>query len=501
MDQREAIVKAHQITKTFPGVTALDSVDLNVYPGEVHCIMGENGAGKSTLVKILTGVYTADGGGVRINGLDAIHNRTAFDVVAYVPQEIDLFPDLTVAENLFMPFHRSGVSRLWVSKAQLYRKARPYLESFRIRAKPEDTVKDISVSDQQLLQIARASTRTGFQVLLMDEPTTSLTDQEASVLFEIVRELRSEGKAIVFISHKLDELFSVGDAVSVLRNGVLVGADRIENVSANWIVEKMSGEEIDIEETFRPEGSPGERVLEVEGLSGQGFDDVSFEVRTGEVVGFAGLVGAGRSELLQTVFGYRPRRGGNVRFNGRPWAGKPADSIRDGIVYLPEERKTQGILPSLSVRQNIGIGMFEMTSSFSWISGKKETALARKVVNEYGVKTPSLDQQIMFLSGGNQQKVIIGRASQGDPKLVIFDEPTKGIDVKTKVEIHRLMQRLADEKKIAVVLISSELDEITKCSNRIVTLYNGRKTGEFETATTPRAEIVRAMIGAGGDQE
>lgn len=498
MDTQRPVIGARGVTKYFPGVIALDSVDLSVAGGTVHCVMGENGAGKSTLVKILTGVYTADEGIVTVLGRDGRHDRSVFDAVAYVPQEIDLFPDLSVAENLFMPFHKSGTGGAFVSRRALYDRAGEYIRRFRIQADPDEPVRNVSVSSQQLLQIARASARRGFHALLMDEPTTSLTDSEAEVLFEIVRELRDEGKAIVFISHKLDELFAVGDVVSVLRNGALVGQSPVREVDTTWIVEKMSGEEVDVEETFRPTGSPGEVVLDVRGAGGPGFDDVSFIAREGEVVGFAGLVGAGRSELLQAVFGYRPHTAGSIRYRGSERRRSPADSIAAGIVYLPEERKTQGIFPSLSVKHNIGIAMFDHTASFSVISGNRERRHTRRIVDEFGVKTPDLNREIMFLSGGNQQKAIIGRAAYGKPKLIIFDEPTKGIDVRAKAEIHRLIQRLADVERAAVILISSELDELMRCAGRIVTLYHGRKTGEFPAATTERSRIVAAIIGLPG---
>lgn len=497
MQSRDILIETFGITKEFPGVTALDSVNLKVKKGTIHCIIGENGAGKSTLVKVLTGLYIPSKGTLNIEGKSVHNNRSAFELVSYVPQEIDLFKDLSVAENLFMPFFKCGMKGAFVSKKNLYVKSAEYLDKFNIDVKADELVKNISISNQQLLQIARASTRKKSRVLILDEPTTSLTNTEAEVLFSVVRELKKTGIAIVFISHKLDEIFDLGDYITVLRNGKIVGESHIAKTNKKWIIKKMSGEDIDIDEIFRPKLNPGNMVLEINKLTGDRFRNISFSLREGEVLGFSGLIGAGRTELMQTIFGYLKKKNGSVIYKNKKWSGKTYNSVKNGMVYLPEDRKNQGILPTLSVKHNIGISTFSDTSSYTFISDAKEKQLVNSVIKDFGVKTSSSDKKIIYLSGGNQQKTIIGRATKCKPNLLIFDEPTKGIDVKTKVEIHRLIKKLAEKKRIAVILISSELDEILKCSSRIITLYQGEITGRFITEQTSRTEIISAMIGAG----
>jgi len=497
MHSNDIVMKAYGITKEFPGVIALDSVNLNVQKGTVHCIIGENGAGKSTLVKILTGLYIPNAGTLDIGGRSIQKNRSAFELVSYVPQEIDLFQDLSVAENLFMPFFKCGMKGAFISKKVLYEKSKKYLNRFQIPVNPEDSVKNISISNQQLLQIARAATREHFKVLILDEPTTSLTNKETKVLFHVIKELKASGIAIIFISHKLDEIFDIGDYVTVLRNGKLAGESPIIDTTKKWIISKMSGEEIDIDEIFRPKTKPGHLVLQVDNLSGDCFNDISFSLHKGEVLGFSGLIGAGRTELMQTIFGYRKKNKGRINYLNCKWKGKTHKSVKNGMVYIPEERKQQGILPTLSVRDNIGISNFSDTSKYYFISNKKEELLVNSVIEDFDVKTSTLDKKIIYLSGGNQQKAIIGRATKSNPDLLIFDEPTKGIDVKTKVEIHRLIKKLAEENQIAIILISSEMDEIFKCSSRIITLYQGEITGRFNTEQTNKTQILSAMIGAG----
>lgn len=490
------LLEARKITKEFPGVRALDEVDLVLNPSSVHCVMGENGAGKSTLVRILTGVYKADSGEVLIGGEDPTKDASLFHSVAYVPQEIDLFEEMTVAENLFMPFARAGFKGGTIRKRHLFEAATESIERFAIHAKPHQYVKELSVSNKQLLQIARAYTNTSLNTLILDEPTTSLTDQETHVLFEIVRGLRDEGKSVIFISHKLSEMFELGDYVTVLRNGKQVGHSEVREVSEAWVIDKMSGEEIDLEQKFHPQKSRGEPILRVNSLSGHGFEDISFDLNEGEILGFAGLVGSGRTEIMQTIYGFLPRYSGEVLFRGNRLHGRTFHAMEQGLVYLPEERKQYGILETLSVRHNIGIGLLQNTSRAGVVDPRKEKTLVQKVIDRYNVRTPSMEHPISSLSGGNQQKAIIGRAMFGTPRAIIFDEPTKGIDVKTKVDIYRLMQELADEQRIGIILVSSELDELLKCASRVVTIYEGKKTGEFRTGEATRSQIVGAIINA-----
>ena len=488
------ILEATGITKVFPGVVALDSVDVSFEPGQIHCIIGENGAGKSTLIKCLTGVYTPEQGEVKINGQDALKQKELFDKVAYVPQEIDLFPHMSVAENLFIPYEKSGFKGM-VNQKTLEKAAIPVLERFSIPVKPDELVKDISISSQQLLQIARAVMHENYDVLMLDEPTTSLTTKDTQILFEIVQNIRKQNKAVIFISHKLEEIFALGDVITVFRNGKKVAYSKLEDVDIPWVIKQMTGKELDQNQVYYSNKVTDEVLLEVEHLTGERFTDVSFQLKRGEILGFSGLVGAGRSELMQAIFGYLPAYEGSVKLDGENWKlGDPTFSVRHGFIYLPEERKKQGILPVLSIRENISMAVLDEMKGPFGLSGKKEEELAQKVIKTYDVKTPDADKEIQFLSGGNQQKVIIGRAMCCNPKVMVFDEPTKGIDVGTKAEIYRLMKELAEEKGIGIILISSEMDEVRKCSNRIIALYEGRKVGEFDPSSD-KQEILSAIIG------
>ena len=488
------VLEAKNITKMFPGVIALDSVDVAFEPGQIHAIIGENGAGKSTLIKCLTGVYEPEEGEVLIGGQNAMKNKALFGKVAYVPQEIDLFGHMSVAENLFMPYEKSGVKGT-VNQKELEKRAIPILEKFSIPIKPSDMVKDISVSSQQLLQIARATVHEDYDILMLDEPTTSLTSRDTEILFDIVKKIQKENKAIIFISHKLEEIFSLAEVITLFRNGKKVAYSDLKDVDTNWVIKQMTGRELNQNEKFFSTKVSDEVLMEVNHLTGERFTDVSFQLRKGEILGFSGLVGAGRSELMQAIFGYLPVYEGTVKIDGEEWKlGDTNYSVKHGFVYLPEERKKQGILPVLSIRENISISVLnELKSGFN-ISRKKEENLAQNVIETYDVKTPGSDKEIQFLSGGNQQKVIIGRAMACKPKLLVFDEPTKGIDVGTKTEIYRLMKKLAEEEGIGIIMISSEMEEIKKCSNRVIAMYEGRLVGEFDEYTEQQ-EILGAIIG------
>ena len=443
-----SVLEAKNISKKFPGVLALDSVDISFEPGEIHAVIGENGAGKSTLIKCLTGVYTPEEGEVLVEGRNAIKNKDLFKKVAYVPQEIDLFKHMTVAENLFMPFEKFDIKGT-INQGELGKKALPILEKFNIPVSPSDLVRDISVSSQQLLQIARAVSNVDYEVLMLDEPTTSLTVKDTRILFDIVKRIASENKAVVFISHKLEEIFELCDVITVFRNGKRISYAKISEVDDSWIVKQMTGREKVLDQKFYSEKVSNENIMEVKKLSGERFHDVSFNLRRGEILGFTGLVGAGRSELMQAILGILPIYSGEIIFEGEPWKkGDSNWSVSKGYIYLPEERKKDGILPMLSIRENISITALDSLRSGLGLSRTKEQDLADDIIKLYDIKTPDADKQIQFLSGGNQQKVIIGRSMNAKPKVLVFDEPTKGIDVGTKIEIYKLMKRLAEEEQI-----------------------------------------------------
>jgi len=490
------VLEARDLSKRFPGVVALNSVDISFEAGRIHCVIGENGAGKSTLIKCLTGVYKPDAGEIFICGVKAEYGHdAAFNKVAYVQQEIELFSHMSVAENLFMPFGKSGIKGL-IHQSRLEKMAGPVLERFRINVRPDELVKDISTSSQQLLQIARAIVNDNYEVLMLDEPTTSLTTDDTRVLFEIIREIKQAGKAVIFISHKLEEIFELGDEITILRNGEKIAFSLLSDIDIPEVITKMTGRAIDQHEAFRSAKVTDEILMEVEHLTGERFTDVSFSLKRGEILGFYGLVGAGRTELMQAIFGYLPIYTGDIKVLGLKWKkGDTNYSVRHGFIYLPEERKKYGILPMLSIRENVSISVLDKIKSTFGISAKQENNLADEVINFYEIKTTDAEKAIQFLSGGNQQKVIIGRAMICRPTILVFDEPTKGIDVGTKAEIYRMMKKLAEENNVGIILISSEMEEIRRCANRIIVLYEGRKVEEFD-AKANREEILSAVIGA-----
>ncbi|MDH7788600.1 ABC-type sugar transport system ATPase subunit [Ochrobactrum sp. 19YEA23] len=490
-----AYLETRGLGRDFPGVTALDDVDLKIELGRTHILAGENGAGKSTLVKILTGTDHASRGQVLIDGRDPVSDPALFKNVAYVPQELTLFPQMSVAENLFMPFSRTGHGGFLVNRTALMEEAKTYLDRFGIEAHPHQLVANISVSDQQLLQIARACTNSQMKVLILDEPTSSLTRVEVERVFKVIRGLLDRDHAIVFISHKMDEVFQIGDDYTVLRNGRKIESGKISDVTEADLIRAMSGRDLALDEHFRPAGPIGAPIMEVRGLSGSRFEEVSFDLRKGEILGFAGLVGAGRSEVMQTIFGFLNARAGSVKVEGKDWAlNDTSRSVDGGMLYLSEERKHHGIFPLLSLRENIGLSVLSLTSGAMGINNRRERNIVQKIIDDYGIRTSGMGKRISQLSGGNQQKAIIGRAMATRPRVLIFDEPTKGIDIRTKTEIYRIMKNLAEEG-VGVILVSSELNELKKCASRIVTMHNGRITGEYDAAETNNETLVGAIFG------
>ena len=491
-----AYLEARGLGRDFPGVTALNGVDLSIELGRTHILAGENGAGKSTLVKILTGTDRASRGEIRIDGQDPLTTPDLFRKIAYVPQELSLFPDITVAENLFMPFSRTGHGGL-VNRRRMEAEAQDYLDRFGIRARPSDLVRHIPVPDQQLLQIARASTNKEMKVLILDEPTSALTASEVERVFRVIRDFLASGHAIVFISHKMEEVFGIGDDYTVLRNGEKVEAGQVAAIDEPALIRAMSGRDVAIDAHFRPESPVSDTIMTVEALSGEQFRDASFTLRRGEILGFAGLVGAGRSELMQAIFGFRKTRSGRVTVEGKVWKlNDPAASVQNGMLYLSEERKHHGIFPLLSLRENIGISVLSLTSGKAGISAGRERSIVSKVIGDYGIRAAGMGQKISTLSGGNQQKAIIGRAMATRPRIMVFDEPTKGIDIRTKAEIYKIMKTLAEEG-VGIILISSEMTELRRCASRIITMHSGRLTGDFDAATTSSETLVGAIFATG----
>ena len=490
-----AYLQASGLGRDFPGVTALNDVDLEIELGRTHILAGENGAGKSTLVKILTGTDRQSRGTVLIDGRDPQTDNSLYEQVSYVPQELNLFQQMSVAENLFMPFHRTGHGGKLVNGAALAEEAEVYLDRFGIEADPRALVAHISVSDQQLLQIARACTNKNMKVLILDEPTSSLTRVEVERVFKVINDLLERNLAIVFISHKMEEVLQIGDDYTVLLNGQLVESGKISDIEEADLIRAMSGRDLSFQEHFRPTTPTKDPIMEVRGLTGARFEDISFDLYRGEILGFAGLVGAGRSEVMQTIFGFLKAKAGAITLEGAPWKlGDTSTSVAGGMLYLSEERKHHGIFPLLSLRENIGLSIFSLTCGTAGISARREREAVQKVIDDYDIKSAGMGKRISQLSGGNQQKAIIGRAMATRPRVLIFDEPTKGIDIRTKSEIYRIMRTLAEEG-VGVILVSSELNELKKCASRIVTMHNGQITGEFDSTGTNNETLVGAIFG------
>lgn len=487
------------IVKEFPGVKALDGVDLKVKKGTVHALMGENGAGKSTLIKILSGVYKKDGGEIYIDGKPvSIHSPMDSQKlgISVIYQEFALVPELSITQNIFLGKERKGIGPL-VNRKEMDEKARELIDRFNLNLSETKKVGDCTVGQQQMIEIAKAIGSNSW-VLVMDEPTSAITEAEKEKLFEIIQELKAQGMAIIYISHRMSEIFEIADEITVLRDGKYVMSAPVSEVTEESIIKSMVGRELsDVfsREKFRPK----DVVLEVKDLYRKGvFEPISFTVSQGEVLGFSGLMGAGRTEIARCIFGLDKPDGGEIYINGKKLdIRNPYDAIRAGIAYVSEDRRREGIVPLLSIRENMTLASLPWLNKASWIDSAKETGIADKYIETLSVKTPSMEQKIGKLSGGNQQKVCLGKWLCRNPKIIILDEPTRGIDVGAKAEIHKLIEELC-RNGIAVIMISSEMPEVLGSSDRIIVLYEGKKTAEFsQVKDLTQDEIMAAASGEG----
>lgn len=471
-------LEAEGISKFFPGVKALNNVSLRVRPGTVHALMGENGAGKSTLMKCLIGIYRPDHGVIRIKG-ETVQFQDTLDAlragISMIHQELNLVPWMTVAENIWLG--REPVKFGLVDHRQLNQQTQALLSKLNIRLPADRMVGELSIASQQMVEIAKAVSWNA-DVVIMDEPTSALTEGEVGHLFTIIRDLRAQGKAIVYISHKMDEIFTITDEVSVFRDGSWVGSDRTDSYTRQSLITQMVGRELT--QLFpKFNNAIGEEVLTVRHLSRQdAFEDVSFSVRRGEILGVAGLVGAGRSEVMETLFGMAQADSGEVLIDGVPVTiDSPATAIEKGMAFLIEDRKKSGLFLVLSVLENMSIvNMPEYSSKGGFVSHVQMAQDCMEQIRRLNIKTPTMDQIINNLSGGNQQKVLIARWLLAQPKILILDEPTRGIDVGAKAEIYRLISELAN-RGVAVIMVSSELPEILGMSDRVMVMHEGRITG------------------------
>jgi ribose transport system ATP-binding protein len=481
------LLEMRGITKHFPGVTALDGVDFELERGEVHVILGENGAGKSTLIKMLSGAYQPDEGEILFEGEPVRVPSAAVAQglgISTIYQEFNLVPQLTVAENVFLGRQprRLGI----VDRRRMREEARRLLERIKVRVDPDALVSALGVAQRQMVEIAKALSLEA-RVLIMDEPTASLSGQEVQRLFEIVRGLKQEEVGVIFISHHLEEVTEIGDRVTVLRDGKLVGQVPA-TTDHSELVRMMVGRSI--EDQFprrRPE--IGDVLLEVRDLSREGaLEDVSLRVRAGEVVGIAGIVGAGRTELARAIFGVDPVDSGEVWVEGRRMERfDPREAKNRGIGFITEDRQRQGIVPPLSVAENLVLASLGKSTSLGLVNRGEQRSRAQKMIDELNIRTPGPEQEVRYLSGGNQQKTVIGKWLLADSRVLIMDEPTRGIDVGAKVEIYELMNELT-EQGAGILMISSDLPEVLGMSDRILVMAGGRITGELsgEEATQER---------------
>ena len=487
-DLHRVVLVADRVSKAFPGVLALDDVSFEVRAGEVNALVGENGAGKSTLIKLMAGFYAPDRGEIRVGGnaLRADPAAAHEAGIATIHQEHHLIPSMTVAENLLLGRWptRFGI----VSRPAMMRQAEAVLNQVAPNLSPRKLARQLSPAEGQLVEIARALAENS-QVLVMDEPTTSLSGREVDALFEIVGRLKTRGLGVVFVSHWLEEVFAISDRITVLRDGRLVGSTPASELNHDAVIRMMVGR--DVHEVTTQSVAPGPVVLKVEGLTRSGvIDNVSFEVRAGEIVTLAGLVGAGRSEVVNAIFGADLFDAGSVSINGLPLKpGDPAAAMEAGVGYIPEDRRQQALVGKLSVRSNATLAALEAVSPGGLIRRDLEDRIMDRAVRTLSVRMASPDVPIATLSGGNQQKVVIARWLARNPRLLILDEPTKGVDVGAKAEISAIIVRLAAEGR-AILLVSSELPEVLALSDRVLVMRSGRITGELDRASLSAERIM-----------
>jgi rhamnose transport system ATP-binding protein len=489
----EHILELKKNSKSFSGVEVLHEVSFALRTGEVHALLGENGAGKSTLVKIVTGVHHPDKGEILLNGTpvhfsDARDSRQAG--IAAIYQELSLFPDLDVAENIFAG-RQPVTAGNRVDWRKLYAEAGKLLESLGVKLDLKQKARNLSIAQQQMVEIARAFSINA-RILIMDEPTSSLTLSEVADLFRLVRRLRSEGTAIIFISHRLEELFELADRVTVLRDGSYVDTKSITDVTRDDLIRMMVGRTIS--NLFpKQDVRAGEVVLKVEHLARAGsFHDVSFELRRGEILGLAGLVGAGRTNVARAIFGVEPATQGEIQIEGREVAiTSPQQAIELGLAYVPEDRQLHGLISAMHITSNISLPTLHHYARAGWLQDKSERKSAYDAARQMEVRANNIWQLARELSGGNQQKVVLAKWLSTNPRILILDEPTRGIDVGTKAAVHGLMSKLAAEG-MAILMISSELPEILGMSDRVIVMREGYVTGHFSRAEATQENIISA---------
>lgn len=490
------VLKIEGVTKRYPGVCALGGVSFSVRRGEVHALMGENGAGKSTLTKVISGAITADAGTVTIDGETRSKLTPALSMklgVGVIYQEFNNVPSLSVAENVFLGRLEGG--RFSPDWKIMREKTEKLLESLGVRISADVTVGSLSVAQQQIVEIARALSQ-DVKVLIMDEPTAALAVAEAERLFRIIRGLKERGITVIYISHRMDEVFELADRITVLRDGRYIGTVDVKETSRREVIRLMVGRELN--ESYPERHTPiGEPVLEARHISGPGVRDVSFTLHKGEVLGLAGLIGAGRTESAKLIFGCSKKTGGEILLKGKPVSFRsPRQALSSGVGYISENRKTEGVFLGFPIHWNISISALGRYSKASVVDRKAVDGVVERMVKRFRIKTPDMNQLVSNLSGGNQQKTALAKVLALDTDIVIFDEPTRGIDVGVKQEIYQLINEMV-ERGVSIIIISSEMEELIGMSDRIVVLHEGTVTGELERNEFSQDRILELASGIG----
>lgn len=490
------ILQVNGLSKSFSGVKALDNVHFDLQKGEVHAIMGENGAGKSTFMKILMGLLAPDAGELVFEG-QTLKNNNVHQIlkkgIAMIHQEILAVPELTVAQNIFLGRETTKWLPSWLNNKAINEQAEAILAEIGIDINPKTKMKHLGVAQMQMVEIAKAIS-TNAKVIIMDEPTSAISDKEVAVLFKIIKDLTAKGVAILYISHKMDEIYQIADRITVLRDGKYITTKNTADLAPKDLIAKMVGREI---AALYPDSiaASGKVLLSVKALTKKGkFADINFEVRAGEVLGMAGLMGAGRTEIARAIYGLDPCDSGEIWVKDQKIAVKsPRDAIKNGIGYVSEDRKGWGFVPQMSVQHNVSLTYLPHFAKNYWIQNRPEVAAAKKTVEELKIKTASIDQKVTYLSGGNQQKVVIGRVLLAQPQILILDEPTRGVDVGAKFEIYKLINQLKTNG-IAIILISSELPEILGMSDRILVLSKGKQTALLSKQEATQEKIMHHAV-------
>lgn len=490
------ILEIHDITKQFPGVVALDQVQFQLIPGEIHALVGENGAGKSTMIKVITGVYQPDEGEIIVEGRPVTFRdplKSQQEGIAAIYQDPTVFPELSITENVYMGHPILFAKSKRIDWRSMHKKTKALLNDLHLDMRPDTPIRLLNVAERQLVEIAKALSLNS-KILIMDEPTASLTIQETNRLFKIIKRLRKNGVAIIFISHRLEEVFELADRVTVLRDGKYIGTHEINKVTIEQVIHMMVGRAMD--EMFpKQDVTIGEKIFEVRGLSRPGeFKNISFDLRKGEILGISGLVGAGRTEVAQSLFGINLFSEGEVWLHDRKLRIKsPQDALKYGIAYLPEDRQDCGLVLQMNVASNISIAILN-TFKYKLLNKSKEHEIAQRYVDLLNIRLSGLTQHVQDLSGGNQQKVVLAKWMATQPQVLILDEPTKGIDVQAKAAVHRLIGELA-ARGLGIIVISSELPEIIGISDRILVMHEGQITAHLQRDEATQERILQAAIG------